>query len=303
VSAPDVSVVMCVWNPRRDWFREAIRSVLDQVDCDLELVVVDDGSDEPVESLVADADDPRLRVVRVQHAGLSRARNAGIEVAAGRFLRFVDGDDVLEPRSCSRLLRLADGEETISYGATLVCDEQLRPVGAKTSDLEGWVAEACLLYRFDVRHMSMLFPRAVVEAVGEWDPALRQCQDWDYVLRALERAPVRGERDVATYYRRHGAAASANLRGAHRFETMVVDRYFERHPDRTGSPLEREARAKLLMVRAASCSALGDPRREQLRLIGHAFALHPWRAAEELIRTAGRPGRERGRAASAAVPG
>lgn len=303
MSALDVSVVMCVWNPQRDWFREAVRSALDQEDCGLELVVVDDGSDDPVESLLVDVDDPRLRVVRIEHGGLSRARNAGIETAGGRFVRFVDGDDVLEPRSCARLLRLAGNGETIAYGTTIVCDERLRPVGSKTSDLEGWVAEECLLYRFDVRHMSMLFPRPVVEAVGEWDPALRQCQDWDFVLRALEHAPVRGDQEVATFYRRHGSAAAANLRGALRFEAMVVDRYFERHPSRKGSRLEREARAKLLMVRAASWRALGDPRREQLRLIGHAFALHPRRAAEELIRTAGRSGRGGRRAPSATVAG
>src|SRR5262249_25989588 len=193
-----------------------------QEECDLELIVVDDGSDRPVEELLADIDDPRLHVVRVEHGGLSRARDAGAAVATGRFLRFVDGDDVLAPHSCARLLRLTDDGAAIAYGATLVCDEQLRPVHNKTSHLTGWIAEDCLLYRFDVRHMSMLFPRSVVEAVGPWDPSLRQCQDWDFVLRALEHAPVRGETAVATLYRRHGAAAAPDLRRPPRLQTLVV---------------------------------------------------------------------------------
>ena len=285
VSTPDISIVMCVWNPQRDWFREAVRSALDQEDCLLELIVVDDGSSEPVERHLGDIDDARLQIVRVEHGGLSRARNAGIHAATGRFFRFVDGDDVLDLGSCRRLLELAGDGSTISYGATLVCDEKLQPQRVKTSSLEGWVADECLLYRFDVRHMSMLFPRDVVEAVGDWDPALQQCQDWDFVLRALEHAPVRGGQEIATHYRRHDSAVASNLRGALQYESMVVDRYFERHPSKQHSRLEREARAKLLMVRASACSALGDSRGEQLRLIGRAFALHPRRAAEELARS------------------
>jgi len=288
---PAVSIVLCAWKPRADWLREAVQSALVQEGCALELIVVDDGSPEPVADVLEDLDDPRLRVVRVEHGGLAHARNVGVREARGRFLRFADADDVLEPGSTPRLLRLAGDDRTIAYGATLVCDEQLRPLELKSSALNGWIAEQCLLYRFDARHMSMLFPRRVVEAVGDWDVTLRQCQDWDYVLRALEHAPVRGESAVATYYRRHGKSASANLEGALRYESLVVDRYFERHPEQIGSRLEREARAKLLMVRANTCRARGKGRREQLRLVLRALTLHPRRTVQELSVGAGRLGR------------
>jgi hypothetical protein len=133
--------------------------------------------------------------------------------------------------------------------------------------------------------MSMLFPRAVVDAVGDWDTSLRQCQDWDFVLRALEHAPARGEQEVATFYRRHGQAQSANLARALEHETLVVDRYFQRHPEQVGSRLERESRANLLMGRARAAPTLGSGRGEQLRLVARAFALHPRRTIEELRRT------------------
>jgi hypothetical protein len=105
--------------------------------------------------------------------------------------------------------------------------------------------------------MSMLFPRGVVEAVGEWDTSLRQCQDGDFVLRSLEHAPVRGEQEVATFYRRHGQAQSANLARALEYESLVVDRYLERHPEQAGTRLEREARANLLVVKARAATSLG----------------------------------------------
>jgi glycosyltransferase involved in cell wall biosynthesis len=271
---------MCAWKPRADWFRAAVQSVLEQDHENLELVVVDDGSPEAVAGLLDGLDDERVRVVRIEHGGLSRARNAGIAAARGRFFRFADADDVFERGSTGRLLELTRDGTAIAYGATAVCDEHLQPIGVKSSELCGHIARECLLYRFDVRHMSMLFPRFVVEAVGDWDESLRQCQDWDFVLRALERAPVRGEQRVATYYRRHAAAASRNLEGALHYESLVVDRYFERHPEEAGTRLEREARAKLLLVRAKAARNAGA--RERLALVARAIRLHPRRALEEL---------------------
>lgn len=283
-----VSVVMCVLEPREDWFHEAVASVLadDAVD---ELIVVDDGSPEPVEPLLARHADPRVRALRLEHGGQSKARNAGVRESRGTFVRFVDADDLVEPGGTRALLELADAE-TVTYGATQICDEHMRPLSVMTSSLEGRIAEQCLLYRFDVRHMAMLFPRVVFDRVGGYEPALVQCQDWDLVLRACEVAQVRGTQDVVLRYRRHGSSMSSNLERAMQFETMVVDRYFERHPEQRGSSLEREARAKLLLVRAAMATRVGEGRLAQARYVMRAFALHRRRTIEELASALRRTG-------------
>lgn len=281
-----VSIVMSTWEPRPDWFREAVAGVLGQQSCKLELIVVDDGSPEPVKALLDDIDDPRLRIVRVDHGGISHTRNAGIREAHGAFFRFVDADDVLEPGSTARLLKLADRGSAIAYGATLVCDQEMHPIGVKRSQLQGWVAEECLLYRFDVKHMSMLFPRRVVEEVGDWETSMQQCQDWDFVLRALEHAPTRGSQEVAARYRRHGGSLSANVERALHYESRVVDRYFERHPEQAGTRVEREARAKLLLVRAQVGRSLELPGRERVRLVARALSLHPRRVTTEIAHEA-----------------
>jgi glycosyltransferase involved in cell wall biosynthesis len=236
-----VSYVMPAWKPRAEWLREAVASVLAQRDCEVELVVVDDGSPEPVKELL-DGPDSRVRVVRIEHAGTGEARNAGLAAARGDHIRFLDSDDVAEPGSTARLLALSAGGDAIAYGATEICDEQLRPQWTMTCRLEGPAAEACLLGRFTVRHASMLFPRAVVEAAGPWS-ALRVSQDWDFVLRALEHAPVARDPAVATFYRRHGGSATANVDAGAEGARLVVERYFERHPERRGTRLERRAHA------------------------------------------------------------
>jgi succinoglycan biosynthesis protein ExoO len=85
---------MPVWRPRGEWFLDAVRSALAQRDCELELIVVDDGNAEPLDDLLAEVRDPALRLVRAPHGGPSAARNAGVEAAQGRLIRFVDADDV-----------------------------------------------------------------------------------------------------------------------------------------------------------------------------------------------------------------
>jgi glycosyltransferase involved in cell wall biosynthesis len=236
-----VSHLLPAWNPRPDWLLAAVRSVLAQTGCELELVVVDDGSDVPVAELLAAVQDERLRVLRTDHGGVSRTRNTALAAARGDHVRFVDADDVVAPGSTARLL--AAGSDVIPYGATTFCDERLRPVWTMRCRVEGEAVEACLLGRFTVRIVSMLFPRRVVDAAGPFGEEFRVSSDWDYVLRALEAAPVRATEPTATYYRKHGSSITGDVAGGEAAAVLAVDRYFERHPERRGTRLERRARA------------------------------------------------------------
>ena len=230
---------MPAWRPRRDWLRLAVTTALGQRGCDLELLVVDDGSPTPVALLLADIADPRLSVIRVEHGGVSRARNAGIDAAGGDFVRFVDADDAYEPGSTARLVGLCRGERlALAYGATVFCDERLRPQWKMTSSLEGDVAEQALLARFFVRPQSVLMTRELVHRTGPWDSSFTVSEDWDYLVRALERAPAYGERATATLYRRHAGAASDDVTAGMEGARRVAERYFERNPDRRAA-LER----------------------------------------------------------------
>lgn len=254
-----VSLIMPVWRPRPDWLLAAVTGALAQARCEVELVVVDDGCPEPVADLLADVADSRLRVVRTAHGGTSHARNVGFAASTGDWIRFVDCDDVLDPDGTAHLLDIARGERAIVYGATLWCDEDLRPQWKMSSDLRGSVVTECLLNRFPIMLQALLFPRWLVERVGPWDTEIAVCQDWDFLLRALELAPVRGSDRVVSRYRRHADAASAGLPLSNRSHgladegmRLVLDRHFERHPELRGTALEHKARAQVDLVLARS---------------------------------------------------
>jgi glycosyltransferase involved in cell wall biosynthesis len=279
-----VSIVMPVWRPRSDWLIEAIASALAQEECDVELIVVDDGCEPPVEELIAELEDDRLRVVRIEHGGVSRARNAGLAVARGAYLRFLDCDDVLEPGSTAHLLSLAAGApDVLAYGATVSCDEELRPRSTITCGLAGDALVECLLGRFTVRFPSLLFPRAVIERIGDFDPAFEMCEDGDFVLRALEHAQVRGDDRVATYYRRHEGSATGDIVAGERGLQQMIAQYFERHPEQRGTSLERRARASVVLASAAAWASRGKHREYAKRLVT-ALVLDPAAVGGELRR-------------------
>jgi glycosyltransferase involved in cell wall biosynthesis len=296
VSAAEVSVVMPVWRPRPEWLREAVDSVLGQRDVDLELVVVDDGNDVPVADVLAPfGGDRRLQVVRVAHGGVSAARNAGLKAAVGEYLRFLDADDVCEPGSTARLRTLAD-PGTIAYEDTLVRDEGTGRSYRISSRLRGSIAVPCLLGEFDSRHVSMLFPRDVVRRAGGWDPRLRVREDFDFVLRCLEHAPVVPGEGVATTYRRHDASATRSARAVEDAESasrMVLTGFFARHPELRGTPTEREAWRRLHDAEARTALDQDRPLRTLvraaplLRLAPRDAAAWSYRAARSAARLSG----------------
>ena len=281
MSTPLVSLVMPVWRPRRDWLLQAVRSALAQRDCELELIVVDDGNAEPLDELLAELRDPALRLVRVAHGGPSHARNAGVEAAGGRLIRFVDADDVYEPGSTARLARLiGSDDDVIAYGRTVFCDEGLRPVWTMACDLEGWVAGEAVLGHFRVRIQSLLFPAAVVRAAGPWDASFPVCHDLEFIARALEHARVRPDPAVATWYRKHEDSVTSGFERGDDDIRRVIEGYLDRHPERRGSAFERRAVASrhAVAARARATRGMVPP---ALRRLVHSLALDPREAGLE----------------------
>jgi glycosyltransferase involved in cell wall biosynthesis len=264
---PLVSLIMPVWQPRPEWLLQAVESALGQRGCSIELIVVDDGCPEPVADLLSGIRDYRLHILRIEHGGVSLARNAGIAASKGSRLRFIDCDDVIDLDSTGRLLRLmGNDDDVIAYGTTILCDAALRPQGRIASQLQGPAAIACLLNRdFSVMLQAMLFSRRIVQAAGVWDSSMTICEDWDFVLRALDHAQVRGEDKTAVYYRRHTHAATSNSEvfwQPDQGPLKVVSRYIERHPEVRGTRLEIRIQAML-----------------DLLIADHATDGRPWRSS------------------------
>lgn len=109
---PDVSVIVPVHNTA-EFLDECLGGVLAQTLVEVEIICIDDGSTDLSGELLDQraAEDPRFRVVHQQNAGLSAARNRGVELAAGRYLCFLDSDDWWQQDALAGLVSQADRDD------------------------------------------------------------------------------------------------------------------------------------------------------------------------------------------------
>jgi CDP-glycerol glycerophosphotransferase len=116
-AAPLLSVVIPIYNVER-YLAECLQSVVDQDVDDVEIVMVDDGSTDNSTSIAKRwaADDTRFRLVRQDNHGLGHARNTGLEHATGRYVAFLDSDDIVPSDAYRRMIAVL--EETGSDFAT-----------------------------------------------------------------------------------------------------------------------------------------------------------------------------------------
>jgi glycosyltransferase involved in cell wall biosynthesis len=103
---PTISVVIPTYD-RRALLMEAVESVRAQTFAGWELLVADDGSTDGSADAVEALHDPRIRVLRLPHAGqAAAARNAGVRAARGEWVAFLDSDDVWAPHKLAVQLDL-----------------------------------------------------------------------------------------------------------------------------------------------------------------------------------------------------
>ena len=264
VFLPRVSILVAAHAPNRIWLDQAIQSALDQRGCSIEVIVVDDGSPEPIADDLAAAREQRVTTLRTAHQGEGAARNAGVRAATGDWIRFLDADDVLPLDSTARLLDTLDGDRSaVAAGSTLWCNEDLEPLYRVPARGPRAAAVDCLLCTFTIMVPAMLFPADLVRAAGPWVEDVRVGADWDFQIRALERGQLCVGRSDTLLYRQHAGSISRDVEEGRHGTLLGVQRYLERHPEVRGTPLERRARAMLMMTEA-----------------DHVSPGRPWRSVE-----------------------
>ena len=177
-----VSVVMPAFN-REATIGAAIRSVLAQSHDRLELIVVDDGSSDGTAAVVESFADPRVRLVRGAHGGVSAARNLGLDQARGDIIAYLDSDNRWVPWFIAVMLRALAGEDAaVGYSAISMRDDLGHLTGYRGAAFD-W--QACLTRNY-VDLNCFVHARAILEEVGGFDPGLRRMVDWDLILRATK---------------------------------------------------------------------------------------------------------------------
>ncbi len=232
-----VSVIMPVYNSA-DYLHEAVNSVLSQSYDPVELIIVDDASTDNSGQILTEISQrvPGLRVVRLnENKGAAGARNAGLSIARGEFVAFIDADDVWLPEKISRQVETLNGDTEAgwSYCDGLVTDQELcvlylfsdrgcRPAGRVYNEI--------LCSRLWIVPSSILVRRKVLDDCGRFDPELRCIEDWDFLLRLARQYKCAYVSEPLLKYRQHTESVSRREVRMEAGRNKVLEKILPLHP-------------------------------------------------------------------------
>lgn len=211
---PLVSVIIPAYNAER-WIEEAIASVLGQTITDLEVLVVDDGSNDNTSNLAKGFSDQRVKVLNKANGGVSTARNAGIEAAKGTYLAFLDADDLMTPESLKQKVGSleSNGVDWV-FSDIWRCDESLHPLGPAEQGTDGDVAHTILSGRgIGIPGISsnILAHRRCFENGLKFDPNLSNSADQDMAVRLCQEFSYTRLPMALNKYRTSSGSMSRNI--------------------------------------------------------------------------------------------
>lgn len=284
-----VSVVMPCFNASRT-LETAIASALGQIDCHVDVIVVDDGSSDGSPELVRELaqTDPRVRLIQQANSGPSAARNRGIAAAAGRVIAFLDADDLWLPDHLQRhLAELArDPGLGLSFSATTLIDRFGQPTGEVTPPWTRNLEPVDLLAGNPTSTCSTLvFRREVFEAAGPLRVDMHHAEDQEWLFRVARTSwKVRGISERTVQYRTSPSGLSADTDcmrvGWLRFMELAQElepRLVETHGAR--------ATAMISLYWAQRALRTGQPIHVARRHLSNALTASPATAAASSLRT------------------
>jgi GT2 family glycosyltransferase/SAM-dependent methyltransferase len=221
-ASPRVSVIITCYNQAR-FLSDAIESVLRQTYSHREIIVVDDGSTDTTSEIVASY--AGLRYIRQSNQGLSAARNAGFCESKADYLVFLDADDRLLPNALEiGVGHLEDhGECALVSGDHMLITADGAPIPRRRSPCVEQDHYLALLRRNYIgMHATVMYRRAVFEAVGGFDPSLRACEDYDLYLRIARNLPIHCHNKQVAEYRQHDANMSGDRRLMLKYAVRVL---------------------------------------------------------------------------------
>ena len=255
---PTISVVIPVFN-REIKIKECIQSVLNQTLKPLEIIVVDDGSNDNTLQVLKSFED-KIRIIKnKENKGVSYSRNVGAKNSTGQWLAFLDSDDRWVPEKLENqwqylqknpFYEIFQSEEVwIRNGKRInACKHHQKP--------EGWVWEPCLKLCL-ISPSGVMLKKDLFEAVEGFDEALPACEDYDLWLRITRNKVVGLEPSFAIIkYGGHQDQLSQKYEAMDRFRVKALIKALENEQDQ-----EFQAKIKPILKQKLDILILGCQKR------------------------------------------
>jgi glycosyltransferase involved in cell wall biosynthesis len=222
-----VSVVIPAYNAERT-LGATVESVLAQTFRDLEVLVIDDGSQDGTASVAASFGEP-VTCITMPNGGVSAARNTGIERSSGELVAFLDADDLWAPGKLQRQIELLDANPDVGFVTTsaLGVGQDLERLDTRPAWSVPDACEALLLHSMVLGNCSSpLIRRDVLEALGGFNPRFSQSADWDFFLRASRTTQLVAIDEPLVLYRVLEDSMSSDISLLERDTFAVLDAFY-----------------------------------------------------------------------------
>lgn len=191
---PLISIIVPIYNVEK-YLNKCIDSIINQEYKNLEIILVDDGSPDNCGRICDEykGKDSRIKVIHKKNGGLSSARNAGLDIATGDYIGFVDSDDYIEPSMYSKLLQAMTEEKCplAICGTTYVFEDGKRiektPAGnVLVMNFEEALTEMNQYRYFDMGAWSKLYSAKLFTGIRF--PVGRLSEDFFIMFRIFDKA-------------------------------------------------------------------------------------------------------------------
>lgn len=248
-----ISVIIPTFN-RAHTVGRAIRSVMDQSDPPHELIVVDDGSTDETQALLASFTEPMVVIRNNTNRGVSLARNLGIQAATGDWLTFLDSDDEWHRDKLKRQTQFHARNPQLLISQ---CDEVWIRNGVKVNPMVkhakqgGWIFDECIPLCI-VSPSAVIINAQIFKEVGLFDEQLPACEDYDLWLRIAPHYEI-GLLDekLVTRHGGHPDQLSRKYWGMDRFRIAAMEKQIE-------TPMDSKSKRKLLEHLAFKCNVVAN---------------------------------------------
>lgn len=179
---PSVSIIIPTYN-RAHLIGAALASVLAQTFSDFEIIVVDDGSTDDTGTAVCELSDSRIIYIKQENMGRSHARNSALRLAKGRYIAFLDSDDLYLPTKIGSQVTYLDSHPDIGmiYTSAYCIDYSGNALDEKyIASVSGEIYKSIAFFRpVTITLPTVMVRREVFSAVGGFDEKMHRFEDTD----------------------------------------------------------------------------------------------------------------------------
>jgi glycosyltransferase involved in cell wall biosynthesis len=238
---PLVSVIIPAYNAEL-FIEETLKSVLAQTYQNIEVIIVDDGSQDRTAEIVNKFReiDKRVKLVTQVNSGVAVARNTAIAKAQGEFIAPIDADDIWYPDNIAKQVECF-GRSPAKVGLVYSWSVYINEAGTLTSgfcacNITGNVYTTLVWQNFIDNASATMIRRSVLEKVGLYDEKLRQqkaqgCEDWDLYLRIAEFYDFGVVPEFLVGYRKTPNTMSKNYEQMAKSHDLMLQANQQKHPE------------------------------------------------------------------------